>query len=425
MGEVIFRIEGLSICYGSRLAVDGLTVNVDRGTWLGILGPNGSGKSTLLRCLGRALRPQAGMVWFEGVPLYSMRPEQAARRLAVVSQDNPLEFGFTVEEVVGMGRYPHLRPLQGETARDMAVVKRAMADTNTLPLGGRRYTELSGGERQRVVIARALAQEPSVLLLDEPISSLDIGHQVEILDLIQRQNRATGMTVVMAIHDLNLAGRYCRELVLMKDGRVWTAGRPEEVLTAGNIREVYGSEVVVRWHPLHGVQVVPGLAPRRQGGAGSGKRVHVVGGGGSGQALMEFLYTEGFEVSAGVLNVGDSDWEAARLLGIRFVEAPPFSPITAENSKDNLALMLEAGAVIMANVPFGHGNLANLDALRLALEAGKNVILLGGRTLEGRDYTSGVADARYRMLIAGGAIPAGSLEDAHRMIHDVLSNNNG
>lgn len=244
------RLESVSSGYGARPVLQGFSLEVERGDFLAVVGPNGSGKSTLVRTICRAIRPQAGRVSLEGQDLSRLPARALARKMAVVAQETAVEFELTAHEVVALGRIPHLRPLRGESEQDRAVVRRAMALTNTADLAERLVTRLSGGERQRVMVARALAQEPEILILDEPTAHLDIAHQVELLDLTRRLNREQGLTVIAVLHDLNLASQYADRLLMLKAGRSWADGAPEAVLTEQNIMAVYGSRVKVIPHPV-------------------------------------------------------------------------------------------------------------------------------------------------------------------------------
>lgn len=245
-------LSSITAGYGARPVLQEFSLQVPKGEFLAVVGPNGSGKSTLVRTISRALRPQAGRVLLNGQDVHRMRARDLARHLAVVAQETAVEFDFTVEEVVALGRIPHLLPLRGETARDKAAVRQAMAMTDTAQLAGRPITRLSGGERQRVMAARALAQEPSLLLLDEPTAHLDIAHQVELLDLTRRLNRQQGLTVLAVLHDLNLAAQYADRLLMLKEGRTFAEGPPADVLTEANVLAVYGSRVKVIRHPVEG-----------------------------------------------------------------------------------------------------------------------------------------------------------------------------
>jgi iron complex transport system ATP-binding protein len=225
-----------------------VSVAVPRGSLTGLLGPNGCGKTTLLKLLSGVLHPQHGAVTFEGRSLPQIGRRELARHLAVVPQETHPAFDYTALEMVLMGRHPHLGPFQLEGPHDLAVAHDAMMATGTADLAERPYMTLSGGEKQRVVIASALAQDPDVLLLDEPTASLDLGYQLEVAALLLRLNRERGVTMVLATHDLNLAAGLCGTLVLMRGGRVLAHGPTREVLTASRIAELYDVDADVQYH---------------------------------------------------------------------------------------------------------------------------------------------------------------------------------
>jgi iron complex transport system ATP-binding protein len=207
------------------------------------------------------LRPRSGGIFLKGEDIFRIDLKEFCRKIAFVSQDISTDFSFTVEEIALTGRIPHLKRLQFETKKDMEIVRGALSLTDTLGFRDKRIDELSAGERQRVTIARALSQEPELLFLDEPTSHLDIGHQVQIMDLLKRLNRMNNLTVVMILHDLNLASAYCNRIVLLDKGTVYKQGLPEEVLTYKNIEAVYKTVVLVNTNPLTGrpnVVLVPG-----------------------------------------------------------------------------------------------------------------------------------------------------------------------
>lgn len=405
----VLEAREVSCSYGGADVLHQVSLGVPRGSIIGLVGPNASGKSTLVRALSRALRPRRGQVLLEGDDVYALRAAQVARLLAVVEQEGTGDPSFTVEETVLLGRFPYLSRTRREGARDREAAREAMRQAAVLSLSGRLVGELSGGERQRVALARALAQEPAVLLLDEPTSHLDPGHQLEMLDRLRGLNRAAGLTIVVVLHDLNLAALYAHELVLLTSGRVLARGTPREVLTSDNLRRAYGPGVALATHPLTGdpqVTLIPGAGAALVPSGRSGLKVHVVGGGGAAAALIEVLVAAGHELSTGVLNAGDSDWRLAGALGIRLVEAPPFSAIPEDAHRRNQAMALEADVVVLADVPFGRGNLANLKAVGTAAEAGRRVVLLEKTPPGERDYTGGQAGRVYAAIRRHAALVA-------------------
>ncbi|HXG22863.1 MAG TPA: heme ABC transporter ATP-binding protein [Methylomirabilota bacterium] len=254
----IAALDQVSFAYGAVPAISGLCLSVEKGELFGLLGPNGSGKSTIIRLLSGVLSPHQGRVRFAGRELASYRRQELARRIAVVPQDTHIELPFSVLEVVLMGRSPHHQGFGFENEADLALAYKAMELTEVRELADRAIHELSGGERQRAMVARALAQSPQLLLLDEPTAFLDIKHQVEVYDLVKRLSRQDGLTVVSVLHDLNLAALYCDRLALLKAGRVFCSGTPEETLTYVNIKAVYETEVYIGLNDITGkVHILP------------------------------------------------------------------------------------------------------------------------------------------------------------------------
>ena len=252
-----FEFRGVEFGYKREPTVRDLSFEVKPGEFVGIIGPNGSGKSTLLRLMSGVLRVWSGDVTIEGRALRSYRRRELSRLVAVVPQETKIDFPFSVMEVVLFGRTPHLGGFAFEGESDLAAARRAMQRTNVAHLAHRPITELSGGERQRVILARALAQEPRHLLLDEPAAFLDIRHEVETYDLLRDLQR-DGMTIVTVLHDLNLAALYCDRLLLLREGRIFRQGTPQEVMTYGTLTEVYGTEVYVFMNEVTGsLSVLP------------------------------------------------------------------------------------------------------------------------------------------------------------------------
>jgi iron complex transport system ATP-binding protein len=253
---VSLRLEGLAVDIGGRRIVTGISMTVGDREFAGLVGPNGSGKSTILKAIYRVNRPSAGRILLDGTDLLSLRAKEAARRVAVVSQESTSEFDFTVREMVMIGRTPHKGSFDRDTATDHVIVDQAIERVGCERLAYRRFNTLSGGEKQLILIARALAQEADHLILDEPTNHLDIHHQVEILELVA----GLGITVLAALHDLSLAALFCRSIYVLRDGQVVTSGPPDQVLTAETIRRAYGADVLVIEHPDTGT---PHLIPRR------------------------------------------------------------------------------------------------------------------------------------------------------------------
>ncbi|MFC1631033.1 ABC transporter ATP-binding protein [Candidatus Omnitrophota bacterium] len=248
----MLKIKDLSCGYDTKIVLREINCQVAPGQVIGIIGPNGSGKTTLLRAISRVLKPARGSILLAGKDIWRIELKQFARRVACVSQGLPTG-SISVADYVLLGRIPHLARLQFlETKQDLAVAEQAMSLSDTLRFKDQFIDQISGGERQLAHLARALAQQPKLLLLDEPTAHLDITHQVGVLDLVKRLNRQFGLTVVMVLHDLNLASQYCDRLLLINDGRIYKQGLPADVLTYQTIEQVYRTIVVVKENPISG-----------------------------------------------------------------------------------------------------------------------------------------------------------------------------
>jgi iron complex transport system ATP-binding protein len=405
------EVRNLSFSFGNKKVLRGISFGVAPGEFLGLMGPNGSGKTTLLRCLMKFLPTDVNSILVDQKPLDVLSPTELARTFAVVPQSSATDFTFTAYDIVMMGRIPHISSrLAGATKKDALAVRKAMERTDTWQFASRPFFGLSGGERQRVIVARAIAQQPKALLLDEPTVYLDINGQFEIMDLIRKLNREEGITVIAVLHDVNLAARYCSRIAMLSHGMLEAIGSPKEVLTPDIIQSVYGVDVVVRKDPFtDAVYVVPHatavIAHRH------GTRVHVLCGGGTGGPIMKALLDRGYSVSAGVLNVLDSDFLNAEDLHIAAVPEAPFAPIGEGAHTENIRLIKDSVAVIVSPFPVGPGNLRNLEAARAALLSGKKVIIVAPEPGKAIDFVDGKADIAIKDLIRSGAIPVKSMAD--------------
>jgi len=254
----MIKIEAQDVClgYDRKIVLSELTFQLRPGEMVGLIGPNGCGKSTVIRALSHTIVPYSGKIFLGGQDVTRLPRRDLARLLAVVPQMPLLPSAFTAFEIVLMGRNPHLGLFQYEKQEDLAIVWQAMGKTGTQPLAERRVGELSGGEIQSLLIARALAQETKAILLDEPTANLDIGRQLEVLDLIKTLCREDNLVVLAALHDLNLAAQYCDRLILINNGQIYAEGTPSEVITADTIAAVYGAESCVYKHPANGLPCV-------------------------------------------------------------------------------------------------------------------------------------------------------------------------
>ena len=448
MVKSLLQLDTLTFGYGSQPLFVDTSLSIDSGEMVGLLGPNGAGKTTLLRLAIGALRPQHGHVLLGGRDLRHLSRREAARRIAVVPQEFSTPFAFTVRELIGLGRTPYLSFFGTERPADHLAVQQAMEATGTAPLAGRVFNELSGGEKQRVALALALAQQPELLVLDEPTTHLDLKYQISVLELAQRLNRERGLTVLATLHDLNLAARYFPRLILFQRGIV-ADGPPVEVLQSRLLSRVY--EVPVEVGILRGAAHLSVLPPATTSAADAGlsiptgseaqdfgprahPAVHVIGGGGSSDLLMRGLADAQIPFSIGALNIGDSDHALALRLAAEVISEQPYAPISPETAAQVRASLEHAQAQVLCPAPIGPGNLI---LLRLALEAarqGRRTILLepASDTIEHtdalpdqtalpgqiarRDYTNGEATALYAELFRSGARVADDVAGAIKLL---------
>jgi iron complex transport system ATP-binding protein len=250
------NVDSLSVRYGARLTLKDITFRMGKGEILGLVGPNGSGKSTLIRALSGVLPASAGAVRLSGRILSGLGPAERARLVAVVPQSPALPPAFTALETVLFGRTPYLNFLGQLSERDEQIARDSLERVDAIHLTGRLVGELSGGEQQRILLARALAQQAAILLLDEPTSHLDIQHQMTLMELVHKLAREGALTVLIALHDLNLAARYADRLALLENGELKALGRPAEILTPQTISQVYHWPVQVIQHPFHKTPLV-------------------------------------------------------------------------------------------------------------------------------------------------------------------------
>jgi iron complex transport system ATP-binding protein len=400
---VVLSVDGVECRYGSVKVLENVSLTVKEGDFVGILGPNGSGKSTLLKSISRTLKPYKGTIYLDKTDVYSMKSVDLAKHMAVVPQESNIGFSFNALDIVMMGRNPHKKRFEMETSRDMEIVRRAMTQTNTWHFADRPINELSGGEKQRVVIARALAQEPKVLLLDEPLTHLDMINQIEIMNLVRELCEKEKLIVLAVIHDLNLAGRYCTSAILVKNSKIFAAGTLSEVLTSENIKSDFNVDAIVKKSPVTNSPYIIPLSPQKS----SSERkcaIHLICGAGTGTLIMKALVDEGYKVTTGVLNELDTDYETAELLKIPTVSESPFSPITEQTATQNLALINQAAIVVVTSVPFGSGNISNLEAALEAVKKGIKTYVIDEVPIEDRDFTNGKATAIFEELRRYGAI---------------------
>jgi len=390
------QVEKLSFSYNVKKVLKQIDVSIKKGSFFCIVGPNGSGKSTLLKVISAALKPENGVVYFEGKDTNYMKNRSIAKMLSFVPQNTSLEFDFKVLDVVLMGRYPYINKLKGETREDLEIAEKAMQYTNTTYLSDRSFMELSGGERQRVILAQALAQDTDILILDEPVSHLDLQHQVEIMNLIKKMCVDKKLTAITVLHDLNLASAYSDYIVMMKDGEIKRQGTPFETLNASNIKEIFGIDVYVSVSHVGNKPYI--YAHTRPAIEKKGIRIHIICGGGSGSEAIVRLNSEGFDLSSGVLTIGDLDWKVSRENDIQVAEEVPFVGISEEAYAKNKELAAAADVIVLTGLYFGKSNIRNIELLFENELKTKPVFILEDDSFKDRDYTGGTALKLYESI---------------------------
>jgi iron complex transport system ATP-binding protein len=409
------RFEAASVGYVVPVVTDA-TLEVRPGEIVGLIGPNGAGKTTLVRSVTGGARIFSGAVTVGERPVGAYSHSELARLVAVLPQTAPTSFAFTAKQFVEMGRHAHVSRFGDLGPLDHAAVDRALALTDTGGLAHRRVDELSGGDLQRLTLAQALAQEPSVLLLDEPTSHLDLNHRLQVLDVV-RSLTDGGLAVLAVFHDLDMAARYSDRLVVVADGGTPAQGAPAQVLTRRTLAEVFGVAAVIGTDPVTGtVQVLPVMRSEGAATAPRGVRVHVVSGSGTGAAVMRRLVLEGFEVSAGALSSDDTDGAVAGALGLPMREIAPFAAMTPEDEAAVRALAETADVIVAVATPYGPENLGNLRAI-----SGRSArtLLLGAMTPE-MDFSRGEATALWDALASAGAHACADPRELVSCIEEVL-----
>jgi len=397
------RLRQVSVVYGERRALQGVDLDVPVGEFLALAGPNGSGKSTLLRAALGFLPTSEGSVELFGTPVDRLSVRTRALRVAWVPQTEPLREDAPLLRYVLYGRYAHYGAFGRETEADTRLARTILEEVGLADRAGDGILSLSGGERQRATLARALSQRAPLLLLDEPTTHLDIGHQLDLLSRVRRLVREQRLTVVAALHDLNLAARFADRIVVLARGRRVADGRPADVLSTELLARVWGVDAELRRDGASGLPYLLPRLPRPFAGTVARGRVHVVAGGGSGEPVLRRLVAEGFDVSVGVVPLLDTDAAVAEELALPAALELPFAPIGAEALERLGALLARAEAVVVAPFAVGGGNLANLESLRPVVGR-VPVLLLSHPAGQTWDYTGGAGASARAELLAGGAV---------------------
>lgn len=361
------RLDALSVGYGTKAVLKEIAGSISQGSFVSLLGPNGSGKTTLLKTLAGLLRPLAGTVYLWGDAITDLSQRELARRQAVVLTERSHHGMMTAYELAALGRHPHTGFLGALTPEDERKTLQALELVGALHLARRYIDQLSDGERQKVMLARALAQEPQVILLDEPTLHLDLKHRLEVMSILHRLCRQRNIAVVASLHDLDLAGHLSDQVVLVRRGEIVAWGSPERVLT---------QEAVVSLYELEGVAFDQDLGMIAMHGQANREPVFVVAGGGTAGVLLRLLAKRGYGLRCGVLPENDVDHHLARALGAEVVGEPPFEEVSPPSVDRAVALMAESLAVVDTGFAVRQLTRGNVGLLDKALGMGKPVYSL-------------------------------------------------
>ncbi len=390
-----------------------INLDLKKGEFLGIVGPNGAGKTTLLRTISNVLEPKKGSVKIKNKDISNMGRKEISKLISMVPQNSYISFPFNALDIVLMGRSPYKGRFDSRTKKDKEKAEKYMKLTNTLQFKNRNVNDLSGGELQRIAIARALIQEPEILLMDEPTSHLDLNHEFEILSLIKNL-QDEGLSIISVFHDLNLASRFCDRIVMLKNGEIFEKGKPKHILTNENVSQVFNANVMIKRNPSTRTPYIVPISHIPSSTKTKDHRIHVICGGGSGSNLLKKLKQKGYSPSVGVLNVLDSDYETADSLGLDIVSEAPFSPISEEAFEKNKELIKNSETIIISDVAFGKGNLKNLISVKEALQ-NQELIIIENSKIEEKDHTGGEAKKIYQDLSSKGLV-AQNLDEVFELL---------
>lgn len=397
MAKEMLRFEHVTLGYGERDVIKDFSCSIEEGEFVSLIGPNGSGKSTLIHAITGMLPCKSGDIYIKGKNIKNTTAKERAQITAVVPQNFQVNFAFKAKEIVAMGRHPFLGRMQSESEEDYRIIDEALAETGTLHLRERKVTQLSGGERQRIIISSALAQQPQLLIVDEPTNHLDIQYNLEVMQLMRRLNKEKGITIFAVLHDINMASRFSDRIIVLNNGEKIEDGRARDIIKEDILKPVYKIDLVVRDNPLTDAAEIVALRSNKTAKRmTNGRRMHIICGGGSGGYWLEHFHNKGWDVSCGVLNVNDSDYELCRSLGIDVISEKPYCDIGEEAFAANLKVVKEADVVLLADIDVGHSNLKNIEVLEEVDSDIQKLYILRG---EGKDYTGGVAESIVDRLV--------------------------
>jgi iron complex transport system ATP-binding protein len=407
------EIQDLSVRFGDVTVLDSIDWEVPERKFIGLVGPNGAGKTTLLRTLNGTLAAHTGEIRINDRAISELTSKAVSRTVATVHQDTGVAFDFDVETIVEMGRTPYRNRFGGFDTEDAAAVEQALARANVAQFTQRSVTTLSGGERQRVMLARALAQETPLLLLDEPTASLDIHHQVRTLQLV-RELLVEGKTVIAAIHDLNLASQYCDLLAVIVSGEIIAFGPPRSVLTESIVEQAFDATAVVFDDPVTGSVSVRTLASDPSS-CERDAHIHVIGGGGAATPLLYDLQMAGYTLSCGVVQTGGRDAETAHRLDIPVQTVDPYASVSVSDKEMAESMICDADCTIIADINIAEGNIKTIEAAAKS----NQLILVEDRPFSERNDAGKKGERLYGSLHSRAEIT--TLRDARQTLNSLTA----
>jgi iron complex transport system ATP-binding protein len=374
----VFAAKNLGAGYNGKAMVAGINISAHKGDILCLIGPNGTGKTTMLRTFAGLLPPVSGEALLLGENINAIKTSERARRLAVVLTERPLASLTSAYEIVATGRTPYTNFFGSLDERDHAIVRGALETVGAAELADRDFSSLSDGEKQKVMIARALAQQPEIIILDEPTSHLDIRHKLEVMEIVNRLARETGLAVILALHDIDLAIKYCGFVLFVKDGRILAAGKPEGLVSTDEETAPDTPNEIEHIFSLENASfdaVTGGVETHNTHPA----KIFVIPGGGRGSKIFRLFSRRGAGLAVGVLHRGDLDHRMARLMRLPLVESEAFSPLTQPALDRAFDLMRGCDVVIDSGFPVGEINRGNIELIRRALDQGMRCYTLRKR----------------------------------------------
>ncbi len=417
------KVNDIHFSYNIEPVLKEISLAFGKGNLYGILGPNGCGKTTFLNIVGRLLKQNYGDILVNEINLDNMTIKEIAKTLAYVQQKaETLDFNFSVEEIVLMGRYSYIDRFSRESEEDHKVVNNILKDLNLEELRDREYNKLSGGEQQKVMIARAIAQQTKIILLDEPTSHLDINYKLEFMELFQKFVQK-GILILIVLHDLNLAAQFCDKIILLNNGKIHAFGDVSETITEQNVKEVYNVDVIIERNPITQSSYIMPISNYLNSKlkikqVPDERKIHIIAGGGTAVNFLSLI--SNVNTSIGVLHVLDDDHTMAEKMQIKTISEAPFSPISDKTLKLLEIAIHQSNLVILANVPFGNANLGNLEVLDKF--TGK-IIIIEETPIENRDFTEGKATEIYnRILQKQDVVKASSIEEMLIIKDQILHN---